>query len=49
MTETLKYGFSSKSSQQELWNEYQHDRVQMVLKNCCYCALDESSFSNGGI
>ena len=27
MTETLARGYSSKSTQQELSNEYQHDRV----------------------
>ena len=27
MTETLAYGFSFESAQQELFNEYQHDRV----------------------
>ena len=27
MTETLAYGYSSKSTQRELSNEYQHDRV----------------------
>ena len=27
MTETLAYVYSSKSSQQELSNEYHHDRV----------------------
>ena len=27
MTETLTHGYSSESTQQELFNEYQHDRV----------------------
>ena len=27
MTETLAYGYSSESAQQQLSNEYQHDRV----------------------
>ena len=27
MTETLAYGYSSESTQQELSNEYQHDKV----------------------
>ena len=27
MTETLAYGYSSESTQQELSNEYKHDRV----------------------
>ena len=30
MTETLANGYSYESAQQELSNEYQHDRVQMV-------------------
>ena len=33
MTETLAYGYSSDSTQRELSNEYQHDRVQMVFEN----------------
>ena len=33
MTETLEQWYSSESTQQELSNEYQHDRVKMVLKN----------------
>ena len=33
MTETLAHGYSSESTQQELSNEYQHDRVKMVFKN----------------
>ena len=35
MTETLTraYVYSFESSQRELFNEYQHDRVQMVFKN----------------
>ena len=35
MTETLAHGYSSESTQQELSNEYQHDRVSMVSKNLC--------------
>ena len=35
MTETLAYGYSSESTQQEMFNEYQHDRVKMVLTNIC--------------
>ena len=31
--ETLVYGYSSWSTQEELSNEYQHDRVDMVFKN----------------
>ena len=33
MTETLANGYSSESTQQELSNEYQHDRVSMVFKD----------------
>ena len=28
----MAYGYSSESTQQELSNEYQHDRVRMFLK-----------------
>ena len=33
MTETLAHGYSSDSTQWELLNEYQHDRVTMIFKN----------------
>ena len=33
LTETLAHGYSTESIQQELSNEYQHDRVEMVFKN----------------
>ena len=39
MTETLAYGYSYESSQRELSNEYQHDRIQMVIKNLCILVL----------
>ena len=35
MTEALAYGYSSESTQRELSNEYQHDRVQMFLRTFC--------------
>ena len=35
----LANGYSSESAQQELSNEYQHDRVLMVLKNLCILVL----------
>ena len=35
MTETLANGYSSESTQRELSNEYQHDRVRMVFKMFC--------------
>ena len=38
-TETLAHGFSYESTQQELSNEYQHDRVWMVFKNLCVLVL----------
>ena len=50
MTETLAYGYSSKSSQRELFNDYQHDRVWMVIKKSLHpCALDQSSLSIGRV
>ena len=39
MTETLANGYSYESTQRELSNEYQHDRVMMVFKNICVFAL----------
>ena len=35
MTETLANGYSFDSTQRELSDEYQHDRVLMVFKNLC--------------
>ena len=35
MTETLANGYSSESTQQELSNEYQQYKVQMVFKDFC--------------
>ena len=35
----LANGYSSESAQQELSNEYQHDRILMVLKNLCIFVL----------
>ena len=32
-------GYSSESSQGELSNEYQHDRVWMIFKNLCILVL----------
>ena len=45
MTETLACGYLSESTQRELYNEYQHDRVLMVFKTLHSSALDESSLS----
>ena len=39
MIETLANGYSSDSTQQELSNEYQHDRVKMVFKNLCILVI----------
>ena len=39
MTETLANGYSSERAQQELSNEYQHDRVWMAFKNLCILVL----------
>ena len=39
MIETLANGYSSESTQQELSNEYQHDRVWMFFKILCVCVL----------
>ena len=39
MTETLAHGYSYESTQQELSNEYQFDRVKMVFKDICFLVL----------
>ena len=39
MTESLAHGCSSESTQWELSNEYQHDRVSMFHKNVCFLVL----------
>ena len=39
MTEPLANGYSSESTQLELSHEYQHDQIQMVLKNLCVLVL----------
>ena len=39
MTETLTNGYSSESTQRELSNEYQHDRVWIVFKKLCVLVL----------
>ena len=39
MTETIAHRYSSESTQQELSNEYQHDRVKMFFKNLCIIVL----------
>ena len=39
ITVTLANGYSSESSQRELSNVYQNDRVSMVFKNLCVLML----------
>ena len=39
ITETLAYGYSSKSTLRDLYNEFQHDRVKMVFKDLCVFVL----------
>ena len=39
MTKTLANGYSYESSQQELSNEYQDDKVWMVFKDLCVLVL----------
>ena len=39
MTETMAHGYSSESTQYELSNENQHDRVKMVYKNLSILVL----------
>ena len=39
MLETLVNGYSSESTQGELSNEYQHDRVYIVFKDLCILVL----------
>ena len=45
MIETLANGYSSESTQQELPNEYQHDRVWMVFKDLNPLMLKSYSFN----
>ena len=39
MNETLAHGYSSDSTQRELSNEYQQNRVWKVFKNICILVL----------
>ena len=39
LTETMAHGYSSESTQRELSNEYQHDRVCKVFKDVCIHVL----------
>ena len=47
MIEILAHVYSSESTQPELSNEHQHDRVKTVFKNPC--SLDECSLSIGRV
>ena len=51
MAETLPHGYSSESTQREISNEYQHDRILNLynVKYLHFCALDESSLSIGSV
>ena len=49
MTKTLAHGYSSESTQLNLSNENQYDRVQMVFKKLSFCALGESILSIGRV
>ena len=51
MIETLANGYSYDSTQRELSNEYQHDRVSMVFKEIvthisCLSSLSSSFFTS---
>ena len=46
MTETMAYGYSSESTQQELSNEYQHNKGLNGFQNfLLFSPMDESSLS----
>ena len=50
MTETLEHGYSSEGTQQELINEYQHDRVKGDFQKFSRpYALVENSLSIGRV
>ena len=50
MTYKESLGYSSDSYQQKLSNEYQYDRVEMVIKKLCvHFWGEESSLINGGV
>ena len=49
-TETLANGYSSESTQQELYNEYPHEQGSDDFQKSLHpCSLDESSLSIGRI
>ena len=44
MTETMANGYSYDSARLDLFNEYQHDRVKMIIKIFVFfCTLDKSN------
>ena len=50
MTETLANGYSSKSTQRELSDEYQQDAVKVFFQKSFHpCAFDESSLGIGRV
>ena len=50
ITKTLANGYSSESTQRELSNEYQHDRVWIFFqKSLNPCALDKSTLCIGRV
>ena len=50
MTETLAYGYSSKSTTGMLSHEYQHGRVKMFFQKSFHpCALYEGSLRIGRV
>ena len=50
MIETLALGYSSESTQRELFNEYRHEQGLDGFQTCLLsCALDESGLRMGRI
>ena len=49
MIETQGNGYSSDSTHRELSNEYQHDRVKMILIILCFCQTSCSVSPSAGI
>ena len=49
MTEYLVHGYSSESTQRELSNEYQQDRVKIFQKYLHPCVLGQSNINIGRV
>ena len=49
ITESLGNGYSTGSTQRELFNEYQHECLDVFQKSVCPCDLDESSLHFGRV